>query len=109
MPTKIHESPVGWILNEIQDAIFNGTIPPVWSKKIEINASPEYHNFVKEYQGYTKEADLTIIPMLGPNWDQEALFPSVVLETGWAGSAEKLAEDVTLWQVGSGGQELASG
>ncbi|RPB04241.1 hypothetical protein L873DRAFT_1459387 [Choiromyces venosus 120613-1] len=77
MPTKIHEIPVRWILNEIQDAIFNG---------------------------YTKEADLTIIPMLGPNWDQEALFPSVVLETGWAESAEKLAEDVTLWQVGSGGQ-----
>lgn len=70
--------------------------------KVQLIDFPEY-TFVGEYRGYTKEPDLTLIPMLGPDWDTEAAFPSIVLETGWTESVEKLREDVTLWQQGSGG------
>ena len=42
--------------------------------------------------------------MRGPDWDVKARFPSIVLETGWAEPAEKLAQDARLWQKGSEGE-----
>ena len=49
------------------------------------------------------KADLTFVPLLGPDWTREREFPSVVLESGWTEPADKLALDTTLWQQGSEG------
>jgi len=62
-----------------------------------------YNNFRGEYAGYAKEADLTFVPMLGPDWTQEREFPSVVLESGWTEPADRLELDARLWQQGSEG------
>ncbi|PWW73766.1 hypothetical protein C7212DRAFT_365593 [Tuber magnatum] len=104
MPSALHECPGQWIIDEISDALVKGIIPPVWIRKIGICASPEYKNFTGEYKRYTKEADLTIIPLLGPDWTKEAQYPSVVLESGWSEPAEQLDRDASLWLAGSGGQ-----
>jgi len=64
----------------------------------------EYKFFTGEYNGCTKEADLTIIPRLGPDWTKEAQYPSVVLESGLSEPAQQLDRDASLWLAGSGGQ-----
>ncbi|PWW75675.1 hypothetical protein C7212DRAFT_344358 [Tuber magnatum] len=104
IPTALHECAAEWIIDEISDALAKGIIPQVWVRKIGISPSPEYKNFIGQYQGCTKEADLTFVPRLGPNWTKQAQYPSVVLESGWSESAEQLRQDVCLWQAGSGGQ-----
>ncbi|PWW73563.1 hypothetical protein C7212DRAFT_347061 [Tuber magnatum] len=75
MPSALHECPGQWIIDEITDAMVRGIIPPVWVRKIGICASLEYKIFTGEYKRYTKEADLTIIPCLSPDWTKEASGP----------------------------------
>ncbi|RPA98195.1 hypothetical protein L873DRAFT_1808806 [Choiromyces venosus 120613-1] len=104
MPSTLHECAGQWVYDEISDALAKGIIPQVWVRKIGISASPEYKNFIGQYQGCTKEADLTFVPLLGPNWTEKAKYPSVVLESGWSEAAEQLNQDASLWQAGSGGQ-----
>ncbi|KAG0123604.1 hypothetical protein HOY82DRAFT_220572 [Tuber indicum] len=81
-----------------------GIIPEVWDETMQISPSPEYRNFVGEYTGSVKEADLTFVPLVASNRAQEAEFPSVVLESSWDESAVQLQRDARLWQVGSGGK-----
>ena len=50
-----------------------------------------------------KEADLTFVPLLGPDWTQKRKFPSIVLESGWTELADRLALDTRLWQQGTEG------
>ncbi|KAG0123173.1 hypothetical protein HOY82DRAFT_251356 [Tuber indicum] len=104
MPSALHECPGQWIIDEIADALVRRIIPPVWIRKIGICASPEYKSFTGEYKQCTKEADLTIIPRLSPDWYKEAQYPSVVLESGWTEPAQQLDHDASLWLAGSGGQ-----
>jgi len=44
---------------------------------------------------------MTFVPLVGPDLERKAKYPSVVLESGWSASAAKLARDARLWQVGS--------
>jgi len=44
---------------------------------------------------------MTFVPLVGPDWDRIAKYPSVVLESGWSESAAALARDAHLWQMGS--------
>lgn len=50
-----------------------------------------------------KQGDLTIVPLLGPDWTQKHKFPSVILESGWTEPDNRLALDARLWQQGSEG------
>ncbi|KAG0643669.1 hypothetical protein HOY80DRAFT_1032346 [Tuber brumale] len=47
-----------------------------------------------------KEADLTFVPPVSPNWTTKAEVP----ESGWSEAADQLSQDATLGEQGSGGQ-----
>ncbi|KAG0129480.1 hypothetical protein HOY82DRAFT_610568 [Tuber indicum] len=100
MPSALHECAGQWIYGEILGASVKAMIPADWVQKVGISASPEYKNFIGKYQQSTMEADLTIVPLLGPDWTKEAKYPSVVLESGWSEPADQLHRDATLWQAG---------
>ncbi|RPB04943.1 hypothetical protein L873DRAFT_1186548 [Choiromyces venosus 120613-1] len=102
MPSQLHECVAAWLFEMITAARGQGLIPQAWDETIDIKPSPTYNNFIGEYAGSVKEADLTFIPRVGPERAQKAAFPSVVLESGWSESAEQLQRDARLWQVGSG-------
>ena len=50
-----------------------------------------------------KEADFTVIPLIGPKRQRLAAFPSVVMESGRYKPGARLEEDAKLWQKGSAG------
>ncbi|KAG0129266.1 hypothetical protein HOY82DRAFT_652401 [Tuber indicum] len=104
MPSALHESASAWLYDEISDGLATGVIPRAWVRKIMINALPVYKNFKGEYAGYIKEADMTFIPLLGPDWTKKREFPSAVLESGWSEPADRLKLDARLWLVFAGGQ-----
>lgn len=57
--------------------------------------------FVGDYAGCVKQPDMCFVPRVGPDWDVNADFPSVVLEVGYAESVARLTEDGELWRKGS--------
>ncbi|KAG0131794.1 hypothetical protein HOY82DRAFT_559119 [Tuber indicum] len=101
-PSKLHECVGSWFAGEVSRAVTQGLIPLRWYDTIDMMAAPEYKNFFGKYAGSVKEADLTFIPLVGPEWVVNAEFPSVVLESGWSESATAQQEDARLWQEGSG-------
>ncbi|PWW78046.1 hypothetical protein C7212DRAFT_316298, partial [Tuber magnatum] len=101
MPSKMHECVGAWISATISRASRRGLIPDLWEDTMQVMNAPEYDNFVGDYAGYLKEADVTFVPFVGPNWTEPAEFPSVVLESGWSESSTRLLEDARLWQIGS--------
>ncbi|CUS08193.1 unnamed protein product [Tuber aestivum] len=104
MPSRLHEVPAAWLFATITKASGQGLIPQVWHQTMDISPAPEYKNFVGPYINSIKEADLTFVPLVGPNWTTNAEFPTVVLESGWTEGEEQLDRDAMLWQEGSGGQ-----
>ncbi|RPA90026.1 hypothetical protein L873DRAFT_1795752 [Choiromyces venosus 120613-1] len=94
IPSPLHECAGGWINQMIVVAAMRGILPKVWPKTMLLTSSP----------GSKKEADLTFVPMVGPDWTQKAEYPSVVLESGWDESMQQLHRDAQLWQRGSGGE-----
>ena len=50
-----------------------------------------------------KEADFTVIPLIGPKKQRLAAFPSVVMESGRYEPRARLQADAELWQKGSAG------
>ncbi|KAG0127475.1 hypothetical protein HOY82DRAFT_75196 [Tuber indicum] len=96
MPTKLHESASAWLYGEISKGLATGTIPYAWINAITISGSPEFSNFKGEYKDYSKEADMTIVPLLGPDWTKDREFPTLVLESGWTEPADRLKLDATL-------------
>ncbi|RPA99926.1 hypothetical protein L873DRAFT_869219 [Choiromyces venosus 120613-1] len=102
MPSQLHECAAEWVHDMIVQARMEGIIPQGWRGTMRIRHSPTYKNFVGEYRGRWKEADLTIIPLVGPDRVKKAKFPSVILESGWTETLAKLKDDARHWQVGSG-------
>ncbi|KAG0638411.1 hypothetical protein HOY80DRAFT_171853 [Tuber brumale] len=102
LPSKLDGCAAVWLNKIIGIGLSAGIIPMVWNETMDIAPSPEYNNFVSPYRGSSKEADLTFVPRVGPNWINDAEFPSVVLESGWIEPADQLHRDATLWQQGSG-------
>ncbi|RPA90968.1 hypothetical protein L873DRAFT_1820274 [Choiromyces venosus 120613-1] len=102
MPSELHECAEEWLREMIVDARMQGIIPQGWRGTMQISHSAEYNNFIGKYTGSVKEADLTFVPLVGPDWAKKAKFPSVVLESGWSESAVQLVRDARLWQGGSG-------
>ncbi|KAG0129703.1 hypothetical protein HOY82DRAFT_670912 [Tuber indicum] len=101
MPSKMHECIGAWINATISRASRRGLIPDTWEDTMQVMNAPEHDNFVGDYEGCVKEADVTFVPFIGSNWTKPAKFPSVVLESGWSESNTELREDVRLWQMGS--------
>ncbi|RPA89682.1 hypothetical protein L873DRAFT_1822352 [Choiromyces venosus 120613-1] len=66
MPSKLHESASVWLNEMIMKARMRGIIPQVWAEIIEISPSPEYNNFVGNYTASVMVADLTLVPIVGP-------------------------------------------
>ncbi|KAG0123589.1 hypothetical protein HOY82DRAFT_229873 [Tuber indicum] len=104
MPSKLHECAAVWLNEMIIKAVMGAIIPEIWAETMQISPSPEYKNFVGEYRGYTKEVDLTFIPLFDTDPPRKAEFPSVVLESGWDESAVALHRDARTWLVGSDGE-----
>ncbi|KAG0638481.1 hypothetical protein HOY80DRAFT_1047444 [Tuber brumale] len=104
MPSHLHECSGAWLFEMIMSGLAKRIIPRAWVETMTISPAPEYLNFMGQYTGSMKEADLTFVPLVSPNWTTDAEFPSVVLESGWSEGAEQLNRDATLWQQGSGGQ-----
>ncbi|KAG0124354.1 hypothetical protein HOY82DRAFT_573327 [Tuber indicum] len=65
MPTKLHESASAWLYGEISKGLATGTLPYAWIIAITISGSPE------------PEADMTIVPLLGPDWTKDREFPTL--------------------------------
>ncbi|RPA93226.1 hypothetical protein L873DRAFT_78751 [Choiromyces venosus 120613-1] len=102
MPSNLHACAASWLLKMITRALAHGLIPQVWDDTMMIMTAPEFNNFINEFAGSFKEADLTFLPCVGPERAQIAEYPSVVLESGWSESASRLQDDAKLWQEGSG-------
>ncbi|PUU82894.1 hypothetical protein B9Z19DRAFT_1119997 [Tuber borchii] len=101
MPSKLHECPGAWLYEMVTAAAIDGILPRIWTKTMQISPSPVYDNFKGDYKQSVKEADLTFVPLVGPEWKNTAEYPSVVLESGWSESEAALKRDVRLWQLGS--------
>lgn len=72
----------------------------------EINRlmEPEHNNFAGVHAGSFREPDFCFVPRRDGRHPE---FPSVVIESGWWESGQKLKEDREIWQVGSGAQVRA--
>ncbi|PUU73774.1 hypothetical protein B9Z19DRAFT_1134502 [Tuber borchii] len=106
IPSTLHESPAGWILEMIQKGLVTGAIPVVWVESMEITPSPQFDNFLAPYTRSKKEGDLTFVPRVAPDYIFSGPYPSVVLESGWSEPAIQLQRDATLWLKGSGGRAV---
>ncbi|PUU76076.1 hypothetical protein B9Z19DRAFT_1089049 [Tuber borchii] len=103
MPSMMHGCVGSWLIQTINRARGRGLMSDDWEDTIITAIAPEYKNFIGKYAGSMKEADFTIIPLIGPNRKSLAPFPSVVMESGRYESSAQLKADARVWQEGSAG------
>lgn len=69
------------------------------SPEINRPTEPEHNNFAGVHAGSFREPDFCFVPRRDGRHPE---FPSVVIESGWWESGQKLKEDREIWQAGSG-------
>ncbi|PUU75455.1 hypothetical protein B9Z19DRAFT_1067407 [Tuber borchii] len=99
MPTWFHERPIMWLRTELGRWMDEGFLQFRHYKAINDGTST-FSNFVGVYTGSSKIPDVAWIPCID---HRLKVYPSVVLESGWAESAPRLWEDCNLWMTGTAG------
>lgn len=116
MPTRLHACIGSWMSKCCCQWAVAGLLPPRWHSTVDIMSSPgiskpspkpleltdaEHDNFVGVHAGSFAEPDFCFVPWRN---DRHREFPSVVIESGWWESGQKLKEDKEIWLAGSGAQ-----
>ncbi|PWW71919.1 hypothetical protein C7212DRAFT_337360, partial [Tuber magnatum] len=99
MPSRLHETAVGWMRTEFGLWMLYGLLTPIAFVSLT-DTMITYDTFVGAFAGSNKTPDLCYSPRVN---DVPTEFPTIVLEAGWSESQAQLESDCKLWLQGSAG------